>query len=58
VDDLSQLPSQLLLDEIEHFFEVYKMLEPGKESATRGYEGREAALREIEAARVRARAGS
>jgi inorganic pyrophosphatase len=56
VDDLSQLPSQLLLDEIEHFFEVYKMLEPGKESATRGYEGKDAALREIEAARARARA--
>ena len=51
--DLSQL-RQPLLDEIEHFFEVYKMLEPGKESATRGYEGKQAALREIEAARQRA----
>ncbi len=29
------------------------MLEPGKESSTRGYEGREAAWAEIEAARTR-----
>jgi inorganic pyrophosphatase len=53
VHDLSQLRPPLL-DEIEHFFDVYKMLEPGKESATRGYEGRDAALREIAAARARA----
>ena len=55
-DDVSEL-TQLrpaLLDEIEHFFDVYKMLEPGKASATRGYEGREAALREIAASRARA----
>ncbi|MGH8973121.1 MAG: inorganic diphosphatase [Acidimicrobiia bacterium] len=52
VTDLADLP-QHLLDEIAHFFEVYKMLEPGKESSTRGYEGREAAWREIEAARAR-----
>jgi inorganic pyrophosphatase len=52
VTDLSDLPRHLL-DEIAHFFEVYKMLEPGKESSTRGYEGREAAWREIEAARAR-----
>jgi inorganic pyrophosphatase len=55
VRDLTQL-RQALLDEIEHFFDVYKMLEPGKNSATRGYEGRDAALREIAAARVRASA--
>ena len=54
IDDISQL-RPTLLDEIEHFFEVYKMLEPGKDSATRGYEGRDATLREIEAARERAR---
>jgi inorganic pyrophosphatase len=54
IDDISQL-RPALVDEIEHFFEVYKMLEPDKESATRGFEGKEAALREIEAARRRAR---
>jgi inorganic pyrophosphatase len=53
VDDIAQL-RQALVDEIEHFFEVYKMLEPGKETATRGYEGKEAARREIDAARRRA----
>jgi inorganic pyrophosphatase len=42
-----------LLDEIQHFFDVYKMLEPGKETATRGYEGRDAALAEIAACRTR-----
>jgi inorganic pyrophosphatase len=52
VHDLSELPSRLL-DEIEHFFDVYKMLEPAKSSITRGYEGREAAYREIEASRLR-----
>jgi inorganic pyrophosphatase len=56
VHDLADLPSHLL-DEIAHFFEVYKMLEPGKESSTRGYEGREAAWGEIEAARARAAGG-
>ncbi|MGH9035917.1 MAG: inorganic diphosphatase, partial [Acidimicrobiia bacterium] len=54
VTDLADLPSHLL-KEIEHFFEVYKLLEPGKESSTRGYEGREAAWREIAAARARAK---
>jgi inorganic pyrophosphatase len=52
VDDLSQLPPRLL-DEVEHFFDVYKMLEPHKNSVTRGYEGREAAYREIEESRLR-----
>ena len=32
-----------LLDEIEHFFDVYKMLEPDKNTTTRGFEGRDAA---------------
>ena len=52
VSDLADLPSHLL-KEIEHFFDVYKMLEPDKESSTRGYEGRDAAWQEIEAARAR-----
>jgi inorganic pyrophosphatase len=43
----------MLLAEIEHFFEVYKMLEPGKHSTTRGYEGVEAAWQEIESSRTR-----
>ena len=42
-----------LLDEIHHFFDVYKLLEPGKDTITRGYEGRAAALAEIEACRAR-----
>ena len=57
VDDISDV-RPALLDEIVHFFEVYKMLEPGKRSTTRGYEGRDAALEEIAAARVRADAAS
>jgi hypothetical protein len=36
-------------------FDVDKMLEPGTSPAPDGYEGREAALQEIEAARDRAR---
>ena len=52
VTDLPQLPTQLL-EEIEHFFEVYKMLEPDKHSNTRGYEGTGPAWLEIEAAWAR-----
>ena len=52
VDDIADLP-QRLLDEIEHFFDVYKMLEPEKNSTTRGYEGRDVAYAEIEASRLR-----
>jgi inorganic pyrophosphatase len=50
---LDQLPEHLLA-ELENFFDVYKMLEPGTSPAPDGYEGREAALREVEAARNRA----
>jgi len=52
VDDLKDLPEQLL-EEIKHFFDVYKSLEPGKSSSTAGFEGRKAAWREITAARAR-----
>ena len=52
VNDLHDLPEELLA-EIKHFFDVYKMLEPGKESSTEGFEGRDAAWREIKAARAR-----
>jgi inorganic pyrophosphatase len=44
---------EMLRAEIEHFFEVYKMLEPDKHTNTRGYEGTAAAWSEIEAACAR-----
>jgi inorganic pyrophosphatase len=53
VHQLDDLPRHLL-DEIEHFFNIYKDLEPGKSSSTAGFEGLEAALREIAEARARA----
>jgi inorganic pyrophosphatase len=40
--------------EIQHFFDVYKALEPGKSSSTAGFEGRDAAWAELAAARRRA----
>jgi inorganic pyrophosphatase len=49
LDDLRPV----LLDEIQHFFDVYKMLEPDKHTATRGYEGRAEAFAEIAACRAR-----
>lgn len=39
--------------EIEHFFEVYKQLEPGKMSDTGGYADRAAAYAELAASRAR-----
>ncbi len=50
--DLTQLPQQLL-EEIEHFFSVYKALEPGKSTQTLGFAGREGALEELRASRRR-----
>ena len=52
LDDLTQLPLHLL-NEIEHFFDVYKMLEEDKSSATRGYEGKDCAWEEIRRAQER-----
>jgi inorganic pyrophosphatase len=52
VTQIDDVPA-MLRAEIEHFFEVYKMLEPGKHSTTRGYEGVEAAWKEIESSRQR-----
>ena len=52
VGDMSDLPPHLV-DEIEHFFEVYKVLEPEKHSNVRGWEGVEAAVEEIAACRKR-----
>jgi len=51
VRDLGDLTPQLV-EEIQHFFEVYKALEPGKTSSTAGLAGRDAAWAEIEAARA------
>jgi inorganic pyrophosphatase len=50
--DLEDLPPSLLA-EIENFFDMYKMLEPGKTSTTHGFEGREAAWNEIRASKQR-----
>ena len=52
VKEISEMP-KVLLAEIEHFFEVYKTLEEKKVS-TAGYEGRDAAWKEIKASRSRA----
>jgi inorganic pyrophosphatase len=49
---LDDLPRHLL-DEIQHFFDIYKDLEPGKSSSTAGFEGLEAARKEIAEARAR-----
>jgi inorganic pyrophosphatase len=49
VPEVEDLPHYLRA-EIEHFFTVYKDLEPKKFSSTRGYEGSEAAWNEIQAA--------
>ena len=56
VVDLDGLPDSLT-DEIGHFFEVYKALEPGKGTDVRGWEGAEAARTEIAACRARYAAG-
>ncbi|HEY3833997.1 MAG TPA: inorganic diphosphatase [Acidimicrobiia bacterium] len=44
--DLEDVPPHLLM-EIGHFFDVYKELEPGKSSETRGWEDAAAAVRAI-----------
>ncbi len=56
VHDIADVPT-LYRAEIEHFFNVYKTLEPGKHSTTRGFEGVDAAWSEIEAAQARAKSG-
>jgi inorganic pyrophosphatase len=47
VRGIADLPKHLL-DEIEHFFNVYKDLEPGKSTHTAGFEGSEAARKVID----------
>jgi inorganic pyrophosphatase len=52
VHNLDDLTPQLV-NEIQHFFEVYKALEPGKTSSTAGLAGREAAWQEIHDSRAK-----
>ena len=50
LQDVGDVPEHLLA-EIKHFFEVYKDLEPGKESNVGGWTGHDEAVAAIEAAR-------
>ena len=52
VRDLDDVPTHFR-QEIHHFFDVYKTLEPGKSTSTTGFEGRDAAFGEIAASRAR-----
>ena len=52
INDIADLPPHLL-EEIGHFFDVYKMLEPGKSTSTRGWEGRSSAEWAVDDARSR-----
>jgi len=52
VNDIADV-APFLLAEIEHFFDFYKTIEPGKGSETRGWEGAAAAETEITAAKNR-----
>ncbi len=47
VTEIGELPD-FLTGEIEHFFDVYKMLEPDKKSSTIGYEGVDSAIKETD----------
>ena len=51
VHDLADLPKHQL-DEISHFFEIYKDLEPSRTPSSGGYDGRPAALQVISESRV------
>jgi inorganic pyrophosphatase len=50
--ELDDVP-QHIRHEVRHFFDIYKDLEPGKESTVLGWEDREAAQHEIREARQR-----
>ena len=52
VFEISDLTPQLV-SEVEHFFNVYKALEPNKHSSSAGMGGRDEAWREISDARAR-----
>jgi inorganic pyrophosphatase len=51
-DELEDVP-EYLRREIGHFFEIYKDLEPGKSTDTRGWSGKAEAVAEIEESRRR-----
>jgi inorganic pyrophosphatase len=53
MDDIDDMPAYMLL-EIEHFFTVYKDLEPGKSVEGASWVGRDEAEAEIKASQVRA----
>ncbi|HEX6487473.1 MAG TPA: inorganic diphosphatase [Candidatus Dormibacteraeota bacterium] len=55
--DVGDIPSHLL-DEITHFFDIYKELEPGKHTIVHKWVGRDEAEERIETARSRAETGS
>lgn len=55
VATLEDLPGHRL-DEIAHFFSIYKDLEPGKSTETGGFDGIEAAMGELRSCRERHRA--
>ncbi|MDC0663209.1 inorganic diphosphatase [Marinobacter sp. SS21] len=48
IQDINDLP-QLLRDQIQHFFENYKTLEPGKWVKVQGWDNAEAARKAVEA---------
>lgn len=50
--ELEDVPDYVL-EEIRHFFNIYKDLEPGKETEVGGWQGRDAAEREISSGRER-----
>lgn len=52
IQEIEDVPAALK-DEIRHFFQIYKDLEPGKMSTPQGYEGVAAAEAELAAARKR-----
>jgi inorganic pyrophosphatase len=52
VSDITDVPQQLR-DEIRHFFDVYKMLEPHKHATTEDFQDAAAAWQEIEESRAR-----
>ncbi len=56
IRDVTDLP-EFQLDEIAHFFEQYKAIEPGKGATGEGWRGRPAADEEVAAARERFRSG-
>ena len=52
INELDAIP-EYVLEEIAHFFGIYKQLEPGKKAEIEGWAGREHAENIIEAARLR-----